>query len=60
MCFREKSAWLMLIILGLTGAGYAVIVAIISKAIGQLVPPLFPLLVFSPWCSRSWRQAVTS
>jgi hypothetical protein len=45
MPFREKSAWLMLIILGLTGAGYAVLVAIISKAIGRLAPPLIPLLV---------------
>lgn len=45
MSFREKSAWLMAILLGLTGAGYAVIVATMSKAIGQLVPPLIPLIV---------------
>jgi hypothetical protein len=45
MPFREKSAWLMAIILGLAGAGYAVVVANLSKAIGHLVPPLIPLLV---------------
>ena len=45
MSFREKSAWLMVICLGLTSIAYGLIVATLSKAIGQLVPPLIPLLV---------------
>jgi len=45
MPFREKSAWLMAIILGLTGAGYFIVVASLSTAIGRLVPPLIPLVV---------------
>jgi hypothetical protein len=45
MPFREKSAWLMVICLGLVGIAYYALVAKMSAAIGQLVPPLIPLLV---------------
>jgi hypothetical protein len=45
MSFREKSAWLMFIVLALCVAGYVVIVTAISKAIGHLAPPLLPFLV---------------
>ena len=45
MPFREKSAWLMLICLGLVSVAYAALVATMSNAVGQLVPPLIPLLV---------------
>jgi hypothetical protein len=45
MPFREKSAWLMAFVLGLTSAGYFATVAAISKEIGHLVPPLLPLIV---------------
>jgi hypothetical protein len=45
MPFREKSAWVMVIGLGLAGIGYAAVVTTISSAMGRLVPPLIPLLV---------------
>jgi hypothetical protein len=45
MPFREKSAWLMVVCLGLTGAAYAATVTTLSKAMGQLAPPLIPLLI---------------
>jgi len=45
MPFREKSAWLMAITLGLVAAGYAFVVVNMSNAMGQLVPPLLPLVV---------------
>lgn len=43
--FREKSAWLMSITLGLASAGYAFVVANMSNAMVQLAPPLLPLVV---------------
>ena len=45
MSFREKSAWWMAIVLGLTAAGYVFVVAMMSQAMGRLAPPLIPLLV---------------
>jgi hypothetical protein len=45
MPFREKSAWLMVICLGVVGIGYVVVVRAMSNAIGSLVPPLIPLLI---------------
>lgn len=45
MPFREKSAWLMAICLGLVSVGYVALVMKMSSAIGQLVPPLIPLIV---------------
>ena len=45
MSFREKSAWLMAISLGLASIMYAVIVASMSRATGFLVPPLLPFAV---------------
>jgi len=45
MSFREKSAWLMVICLGVVSIGYAALVTTMSTAVGQLVPPLIPLLV---------------
>jgi hypothetical protein len=45
MSFREKSAWLMAICLALVGIAYAAVVATMSTAMGQLVPPLIPLVV---------------
>lgn len=45
MPFREKSAWVMVVCLGLVSIAYAALVTVMSTAIGQLVPPLIPLLV---------------
>ena len=45
MPFREKSAWLMAILLALVSIGYYAVVVMMSAAIGRLVPPLIPLLV---------------
>lgn len=45
MSFREKSAWLMAICLLVAGTAYALIVAGLSDAMGQLAPPLIPLLI---------------
>ena len=45
MPFREKSAWLMVMCLGLVGIAYYALVAKMSAAVGQIVPPLIPLLV---------------
>ena len=45
MPFREKSAWLMVTSLALVGIAYYAVVAKMSTAVGQLVPPLIPLLV---------------
>jgi hypothetical protein len=45
MSFREKSAWLMVISLGLASVAYAAIVVSLSNAMGSLLPPLWPFLV---------------
>jgi hypothetical protein len=45
MSFREKSAWLMVVSLGLASVAYAAIVVALSRAIGSLLPPLLPFLV---------------
>ena len=45
MPFREKSAWVMAICLALVSVAYAALVTKMSSAIGQLVPPLIPLLI---------------
>jgi hypothetical protein len=45
MPFREKSAWLMVILLTCVGIAYYALVAKMSAAIGQIVPPLIPLLI---------------
>lgn len=45
MSFKEKSAWLMLLALGVATALYTYSVILISKEIGQLVPPIFPSLI---------------
>lgn len=45
MSFREKSAWVMSLALLLAGAAYFVVVAQMSAALGQIAPPLVPLIV---------------
>ncbi len=45
MSFKEKSAWLMLLALGVTTALYTYFVILVSKEIGELVPPIFPGLI---------------
>ena len=45
MPFREKSAWLMIAALGAAGAGYAAIVANMSRGLERLAAPLIPLIV---------------
>jgi hypothetical protein len=45
MSFREKSAWLMAISLGVASIAYAAVVASLSKAVGSLIPPLLPFLI---------------
>ena len=44
MTFHEKSAWLMGLLLSLTGAWYLNTVWQMSKAIGQTAPPIVPLM----------------
>jgi hypothetical protein len=45
MSFREKSAWLMVISLGLASIAYVAIVVSLSRATGSLLPPVLPFLV---------------
>lgn len=45
MSFKEKSAWLMLLALGIATTLYTYSVVIISKEIGELVPPIMPSLI---------------
>jgi uncharacterized membrane protein len=45
MAFKEKSAWVMVIALLITGLGYVYTVSQLSVELGQLAPPLFPLLI---------------
>jgi hypothetical protein len=44
MAFHEKSAWIMSFALLLGGIFYFGVVARISSAMGQLVPPMLPLV----------------
>ncbi len=44
MAFNEKSAWIMSFALLLGGIFYFGVVAAISSQIGQLVPPMLPLV----------------
>lgn len=45
MSFKEKSAWLMLLALGIATTLYTYSVILISKEIGELVPPIMPSLI---------------
>jgi uncharacterized membrane protein len=45
MAFKEKSAWVMVIALLITGSGYVYAVSQLSAELGELAPPLFPLLI---------------
>ena len=44
MPFQEKSAWIMSIALLLGGVSYFVVVASTSSGIGELAPPILPLV----------------
>ncbi|MEM7281119.1 MAG: hypothetical protein AAF438_05785 [Pseudomonadota bacterium] len=44
MAFQEKSAWIMIVALTVSGAFYVVAVAMMSSA-GELAPPVLPVLV---------------
>lgn len=45
MSFREKSAWLMAIILVVAGANYIWQITALSALAGQVVPPIPPLTI---------------
>lgn len=45
MAFQEKSAWVMLVALTLGGLFYLSVVNSMSAEIGQLAPPILPILI---------------
>ena len=45
MAFHEKSAWIMALALLIGGLFYFGLVVLISNGMGELAPPLFPLIV---------------
>lgn len=45
MSFREKSAWLMTIILIIAGANYFLQIYWLSNAAGQVIPPIPPMTI---------------
>ena len=45
MAFQEKSAWIMTLALLIGGLFYFGLVVLISNGMGQLAPPLLPLIV---------------
>lgn len=45
MSFREKSAWLMVIILIIAGANYFLQIYWLSNAAGQVIPPIAPMTI---------------
>lgn len=50
MAFQEKSAWVMSLALLLAGLSYFYLVAAIGSELGEMAPPLLPLVIVYTVC----------
>ena len=50
MAFQEKSAWIMSVALLLAGLSYFYLVAAIGAELGEMAPPLLPLIIVYTVC----------